>query len=98
MLTVDTNPLTAIRSSGLTTWSSLFGGIDVRRIMGRSDLTLNYVGGGLASDNTNSGVSLVQQLGFSEKLTCRRTVISFLEQVSYLAEPAFRFFVSGVRS
>ena len=90
MLTVDTNPLTAIRSSGLTTWSSLFGGIDVRRIMGRSDLTLNYVGGGLISDNTNSGVSLVQQLEFSEKLTCRRTVISFLEQLSYLPEPADR--------
>ena len=98
MLTVDTNPLTAIRSSGLTTWSSLFGGIDVRRILGRSDLTLNYVGGGLTADNTNSGASLVQQLEFSEKLTYRRTVISFLEQLSYLPEPAFGSYVSGGQS
>ncbi len=98
MLTVDTNPLTAIRSSGLTTWSSLFGGIDVRRILGRSDLTLNYVGGGLIGDNTNSGNSIVQQLELSEKLTCRRTVISFLEQLSYLPEAAFGSYMSGGQS
>src|SRR5260221_5576966 len=39
MLTVDTNPLTAIRSSGLTTWSSLFGWIHVLRTLVRSEPT-----------------------------------------------------------
>jgi len=75
-----------------------FRRIDVRRTLGRSDLTLNYVGGGLTADNTNSGASLVQQLEFREKLTYRRTVISFLEQLSYLPEPAFGSYVSGGQS
>ncbi len=89
MLTLDTNPLATNHSSGLTTWTSLFGGIDLHRMSGRSDLTLNYFAGGLTANNGNASNSLSHQLELGEKLSWRRTAISFLDQLSYLPEAAF---------
>jgi hypothetical protein len=95
MLTLDTNPLATNHSSGLTTWTSLFGGIDLHRMSGRSDLTLNYLAGGLTANNGNASNSLSHQLELDEKLSWRRTAISFLDQLSYLPEADFG---SGVPS
>src|SRR5260370_21191772 len=54
MLTLDTNPLATNHSSGLTTWTSLFGGIDFVRVVGLSDLAVNYFGGRLAVESDNA--------------------------------------------
>ena len=89
MLTLDTNPLATNRSSGLTTWTSLFGGIDLHRMSGRSDLTLNYLAGGLTANNGNASNSLSHQLELVEKLSWRRTVISFVDQLTRLPEATF---------
>jgi hypothetical protein len=89
MLTLDTNPLATNHSSGLTTWTSLFGGIDLHRMSGRSDLTLNYLAGGLTANNGDASNSLSHQLELGEKLSWRGTAISFLDQLSYLPEAAF---------
>ncbi len=89
MLTLDTNPLETNHSSGLTTWTSVIGGIDLHRVSGRSDLTLNYFAGGLTANNGNASNSLRHQLELGEKLSWRRTTISFFDQLSYLPEAAF---------
>jgi hypothetical protein len=89
MLTLDTNPLATNHSSGLTTWTSLFGGVDLHRMSGRSDLTLNYLAGGLTANNGNASNSLSHQLELGEKLRWRRITISFFNQLSYLPEAAF---------
>src|SRR5260370_14461496 len=95
MLTLDTNPLATNHAGGLTTWSSLFGGIDLHRISARSDLTLNYLADGLTANNGNASNSLSHQLELGEKLTWRRTAISFLDQLTYLPEAAFGSGVLG---
>jgi hypothetical protein len=95
MLTVDTNPLATNHSSGLTTWTSLFGGIDLHRMSGRSDLTLNYLAIGLTANNGNASNSLSHELELVEKLSWHRTAISFFDRLSYLPEAAFGLDVAG---
>lgn len=89
--TLDTNALTTNNAGGKTTWTSLYGGIDLRRVSPRSDLTLNCLTGGLISSDGNASNSLTQQLAFGEKLSWRRSTISFFDQLSYLPETAFGF-------
>jgi hypothetical protein len=89
MLTLDTNPLATNHSNGLTTWTSLFGGVDLRRMSGRSDVTLNYLAFGTTANNGNASNSLSHELELVEKLSLRRTAISFFDQFSYLPEAAF---------
>jgi hypothetical protein len=89
--TLDTNPLMTNQPSGLTTWTSLYGAIDMHRVSHRSDLTLNYLGGGLISNDGKAGSSLIQELELGEKLSGRRWAASFFDQLNYLPETAFGF-------
>jgi hypothetical protein len=98
MLTLDTNPLATNHSSGLTTWTSLFGGIDLHRTSGRSDLAVNYLAFGLTANNGHASNSLGHELELVEKLSWRRIAISFLDQLSYLPETAFGSGVAGAPS
>jgi hypothetical protein len=81
--TVDTNPLVGQGQSGLTSFTSLFGGIDLHRNSGNSALTLDYVGGGSFSNDGSVSNGIVQGLNFSERLSYRRYVLSFFEQFMY---------------
>jgi len=94
-LTADTNPLITTNSNGLQTWTSAFGGIDMHRISRRSELTLNFLGGGLTANNSNGGSYQFQELQLNDQLTWRHTAISFFEQLSHLPESAFGSAVSG---
>ena len=89
--TLDTNPLATNHTSGLTAWSSFYGGLDLRRVSRRSELILNYLGGGLISSNGSANDSLIQQLELGEKLSWRRSAISFFDLLSYLPETSFGF-------
>jgi hypothetical protein len=93
--TLDTNAPTANRPTGLTAWTSLYAGIDFRRVSGGSDLTLSYLGGSQVSDNGNGGTSIIQRLEFGEKLNWHRSAVSFFDQLSYLPEAAFGFSAPG---
>ena len=94
---LDTNAPTTNQPSGFTTWTSLYGGIDLHRASGRSDMNLNYLGGALISNDSIASKSLIQQLELDEKLSWRRSVLLFFDQLSYLPEAAFGFDVpSGV--
>lgn len=87
--TVDTNPLNASGSNGLTSWTSLNAGIDLHRNAGNSALTLSYYGGGSFSNDGEASNGIIQGLNFSEQLTHRRYAISFFDQFMYAPQTAF---------
>jgi hypothetical protein len=89
--TIDSNPLNPMNSVGWTTWTSILGGIDLDRISGNSDLTLNYVGGGSLSNDGSNSNAIVQQLALRDHFTFRRYSISLIDQFGYLPESAFGY-------
>jgi hypothetical protein len=87
-LTLDSNGLESTGTSW-STWSSLYGGIDVHRISGNSAMTLSYLAGGSISNNGSSSNGVVQGLNFADKITLRRETIYVFEQLSYLPETSY---------
>ena len=87
--TVDSNPLTSNGQTGWTTFTSVFGGIDLHRNSGNSMLTLDYVGGGSFSNDGSASNGIIQGLNFSERLSFRRYVLSFFDQLLYAPQTAF---------
>ncbi len=89
--TIDSNPA---ENAGSTNWGasgSVSGGVDVHRNSGNSNLSLSYLGGASFSNNSVEGNGVVQALNFSEKLSFRRWVVSFFDQLSYLPESSAGF-------
>lgn len=90
--TVDSNPQeNAGGTSGWGTWTSFDGGIDLHRNWANSQLGLNYLGGGMISNNGTANNGVIQGLTLSEKLTYRRWDILFFDQLSYLPEAGLGF-------
>jgi hypothetical protein len=98
MSTLDTNALGTENVTGLTTWTSFWGGFGLLRSAGHSDLTLNYLTFGLTGDHGNTSNALGQQLQFAEKLSWHRTVVSFFDQLSYLPETALGTGLPGAQT
>ncbi|HTW23743.1 MAG TPA: hypothetical protein VMD78_09090 [Candidatus Baltobacteraceae bacterium] len=88
---IVSNPQESPNQSGWGTWLSLSGGVDLHRTSGDSDLTLNYLGGGMISTDSNVGNGIVQQLGVIDRLTLRRWTLTGTEQLSYLPGAGFGF-------
>src|ERR1700691_3773863 len=88
-VTLDSNPPDGGGSSGLTTWTSLTGGVDLRWMSGRSDMSLSYIGGGIFSNDGSSTNGIVQDLNFVDKFKFRRWALTLIEQASYSPESAF---------
>jgi hypothetical protein len=86
---VDSNPLTANGGTGWTTFTSVSGGIDLHRNSGNSMLTLSYVGGGSFSNDSSVSNGILQGLNFSERLSYRRYVLSFFDQLMYAPQTSF---------
>jgi len=89
--TVDSNPLYSTGSSDWTTWSSLLGGVDIHHISGTSDMLVSYTGGGMFSNSGDAENGIIQQLGFQDKFSFRRSTFSVFEQLGYLPESSFGF-------
>ena len=87
--TVDSNPLVGQGQTGWTTFTSVFGGVDLHRNAGNSMLTLSYVGGGSFSNDGSVSNGVIQGLNFSERLSYRRYVLSFFDQFLYAPQTAF---------
>jgi hypothetical protein len=87
--TLSSNGLSSQTNTGWTTWSTIYGGIDLRRISGNSDLSLLYLGGASVSNDGSSSNGVIQNLEFVEKLAYRRATISLLDQLNYLPENGF---------
>ena len=88
-VTLDSEPPVAGGGGGWTTWTSLTGGVDLRWMSGRSDMTVNYIGGGVFSNDGSASNGVVQDLNFSERLNFRRWALTFIEQAAYTPETAF---------
>ena len=95
-VTADSDGLSQTNTTGWTSWSSVFGGIDLHHISGTSNLSLFYSGGVSISNDGSSNNEVVQSLEFMEKLTYRRAAFSIVDQLSYLPEAAFGFQNAGV--
>jgi hypothetical protein len=83
-------PLTA----GNSTWTAgaaFSGSLNVHRISGNSDLSLSYTAGGVFSGDGGEGNGVVQEMGFGDKFTFRRAVLSIFDQLSYLPGSTFGF-------
>jgi hypothetical protein len=91
--TVDSNPLTGQVTgqgqTGWTTFTSVFGGVDLHQNSGNSILNLSYVGGGSLSNDGTASNGIIQGLNFSERLSYRRYVLSFFDQLQYAPQTAF---------
>ena len=89
--TVDSNPLYSTGSSDWTTWTSLLGGVDIHHISGVSNMLVSYTGGGMFSNGGQAENGIIQELGFQDKFTFRRSTFSVFEQLAYLPESSFGF-------
>src|SRR5271155_502760 len=83
-VTADSNGLSQTTTTGWTSWSSVFGGIDLHHISGTSNLSVLYSGGVSLSNDGSSNTEVVQGLQVIERLTYRRAAISIMDQLSYL--------------
>ena len=88
-VTLDTEPPEGGANSGLTTWTSLSGGVDLRWMSGRSDMALSYIGGGIFSNDGSSSNGIVQDLSLTDRFTFRRWALTVIEQAAYTPESAF---------
>ncbi|HKS72410.1 MAG TPA: hypothetical protein VJQ82_04385 [Terriglobales bacterium] len=90
--TGDSNPAEgAANTSTWGTWVSFMAGADVHHRSGTSDMALSYTGGEMRSNETGVASGTVQELGFTEKLSLRRSVLSVFDQLSYLPQASFGF-------
>jgi hypothetical protein len=87
---VDSNPGELGSGTDWTTGAVVSGRVDVHRMSGSSALDLSYVGGASFFGN-GYGTGIVQALGISDKITLRRSVLSFIDQVSYLPGSSFGY-------
>jgi hypothetical protein len=89
---IDTDPLTTSQTSGVTSWSAVYGGIDVYRLTRRSDLTLSYLGGALISNDGKANNAALQQFEFGDRLRLGgRSVLSLFDLLNELPETSFGF-------
>ncbi|MGH9685719.1 MAG: hypothetical protein ACRD5K_01325 [Candidatus Acidiferrales bacterium] len=84
--TADSNPQEGTSSSGWGAWGSFLAGVDIHHTAGTSEMLLSYTGGAMYSDEASVPDGTVQKLGFAEKISLRRSVLSFLDQLSYLPQ------------
>jgi hypothetical protein len=89
----DSNPLTSGQTRDVTSWSLLYGGVDLRRKTRQSDLVLSYLGGGLISNDGSEGNWAIQQFEAGEKVTWGRSTLSFFDLFDQLPETSFGFSV-----
>jgi hypothetical protein len=81
--TADSNPLTGTNQTGWSSFTSIYGGIDLHRTSGNSALLLSYIGGGSFSNDGNASDGVIQGMNVSEKLTYRRFAVSLIDQFLY---------------
>jgi hypothetical protein len=89
--TLDSNPLSPSGGAGWSTWTSVFGGLDLHRLSGNSDFALSYLGAESISSDSGISNSTIQQFGVTERVTLRRSALIFLDQLAYLPESSFGY-------
>jgi hypothetical protein len=92
---MDTNPFTTAHPGSPLTLSSILGTLTLQRNSGRSQVTLNYMGGGTVANRqaVSNGQtdlnSVIQQLEASETVNWRRWTLLMSNQFGYFPESSF---------
>lgn len=87
----DSNPQESATNTRWGSWTSFLAGVDIHRTSGTSQLMLTYTGGGMYSNASDVSSGTVQELGFSDNITFRRSVLSVFDQLSYLPQASLGF-------
>ncbi len=92
---MDTNPFTTAHPGSPVTLSSILGTLTLQRNSGRSELTLNYLGGGTVANrqavsNGQSDLnSIIQELEASQVVNRRQWALLLSNQFTYFPESSF---------
>ena len=78
-------------SSGWSVANFLIGNISLLKAWRRSQLAVNYSGGGFFSTNSTEGNGQYQQLGLAQTFEWNRWTMQILDQFSYLPSTQFGF-------
>jgi hypothetical protein len=76
-------------AGGWTAWSSVIGGIDLHRYSGNSELTFEYLGGGVFSTGGGTGNGVLQDVNLDAQFTFRRWTLTLIDELRYTPELAF---------
>src|SRR5579875_83689 len=87
----DSNPQEGPAGSGWGAWTSFTAGVEIHRISGASQLSLNYTGGGMYSSDSFAPSGTVQELGFSDSISFRRAILSVIDALSSLPQAGMGF-------
>jgi len=76
-------------AGGWTAWSTLIGGVDVHRYSSNSQLTFDYLGGGVFSTGGGTGNGIIQDANLDAQFTFRRWTLMLIDELRYTPELAF---------
>lgn len=88
---LQSNGSTSGGGSGWSSTSYVAGNISLLQNWSRSQLALNYSGGGSFSTDSSVGAGWFQQLGVSQTFNWERVQLTLLDQFAYLPESQFGF-------
>jgi hypothetical protein len=87
--TADSEPPVSGAGGGWTTWTTLVGGVDLHRYSGQSELTFEYLGGGVFSNDGSAGNGVIQDANFDAQFSFRRWTLTLIDELRYTPELAF---------
>src|SRR5216684_1791962 len=88
---VSSTALNQTTASGWNSTNYLTGNVSLLEAWSRSQLSLNYSGGGFFSTESSQGRGYFHQFGLNQNFDWRRWQLAFLDQFSYLPETPFGF-------
>ena len=89
--TFQNNGLSSAKSGDWNSVSYFLGSLSVYDSWRRAQLTMNYSGGGSASNSSDLLNGSIHQLAFTQQFSWRRWRLLFADQFSYLPESSFGF-------
>jgi hypothetical protein len=88
---ISSTALNQTAASGWNTTNYLTGNASLLEAWSRSQLSLNYSGGGFFSTDSGQGRGYFHQFALIQNFDWRRWQLAFLDQFSYLPESSFGF-------
>ena len=89
--TIQSNSYNQTANSGWVMNNFIIGNLSLLKVWSRSQLALNYSGGGFFSSDSSQGNGSYQQLAFAQTFQTNRWIIQLLDQFSYLPQSSFGF-------
>jgi hypothetical protein len=75
--------------AGWTAWTSIVGGVDVLRYAGNTELSFDYLGGGVFSNNGSVSNGVIQDVNLAAQFNFRRWTLTLIDELRYTPEIAF---------